>query len=95
MPVNPSAAWEASFPREVWERYVDRLGNLTWLEPALNRTVGNSDLQTKMDAYRQSRYRLSNVLPDQIGDEWTPAKLDARQSHLARRAVHLWRSDFA
>lgn len=79
----------------MWERYIDRLGNLTWLEPALNRNVGNGDLAIKLDAYRQSRYQLSNTLPDQIGDEWTPAKLDARQAQLARRAVHLWRADFA
>lgn len=95
LPANPSAAWEVSFPRESWERYIDRLGNLTWLEPTLNRNVGNAELATKLDAYRQSRYQLSNGLPDQIGAEWTPAKLEARQAQMARRAVHLWRADFA
>jgi len=95
LPANPSVDWEASFPREVWDRYVDRLGNLTWLEAALNRNVGNDDLSVKLVAYRQSRYQLSNTLPDQIGDEWTPAKLSERQLQLARRAAHLWRSDFA
>jgi hypothetical protein len=95
LPMNPSAEWEASFPREQWERYIDRLGNLTWLEPSLNRGIGNGDLEVKLGAYAQSRYALSNQLPDQIGDEWTPGKLDARQARLARRAVHLWRCDFA
>jgi hypothetical protein len=95
LPANPSAAWEVAFPRDVWERYIERLGNLTWLEATLNRNVGNAEFDVKIDAYRQSRYQLSKVLPDQIGDEWTPAKLDARQLHMARRAVHLWRSDFA
>jgi hypothetical protein len=94
LPVNPSAAWESSFPREVWERYIDRLGNLTWLEPALNRRVGNAELETKIAAYSESRYVLSNTLPDEVGTEWTPAKVDARQLQLARRAVHQWRSDF-
>ena len=42
----------------------------------------------------QSRYSVSNVLPDELGADWTPAKLDARQSQMARRAVHLWRADF-
>lgn len=95
LPMNPSAAWEVSFPRETWERYIDRLGNLTWLEPTLNRDVGNADLEAKIAAYRKSRYSLSNGLPDLVVDEWTPAKLDARQEQLARRAVHLWRADFA
>jgi hypothetical protein len=95
LPVNPSVAWEESFSSEVWERYVDRLGNLTWLEPALNRNIGNAQLDAKLLAYRQSRYQLSNVLPDQIGEHWTPEQLEARQARLAKRAVHVWRSDFA
>ena len=95
LPENPSAAWEAEFPRDSWQRSIDRLGNLTWLEPALNRQVGNADFPTKRDAYRQSRYQLSQSLPDSVGDEWTPARLDARQAQMARRAVHLWRADFA
>jgi hypothetical protein len=95
LPVNPSAAWEAAFPRDMWERYIDRLGNLTLLEPTLNRRVGNEELAIKLEAYAQSRYELSRTLPDQVGDQWTPGKLDARQGQMARRAVHLWRSDFA
>lgn len=94
LPENPSAAWEADFPRESWERSIDRLGNLTWLEPALNRQVGNADFPAKRDAYRQSRYEVTNGLPDSVGEEWTPARLEARQAQMARRAVHLWRVDF-
>lgn len=95
LPMNPSPPWETAFPREAWDRYVDRLGNLTWLEPSLNRSVGNADLPTKSEAYRQSRYALSAALPDLVGTEWTAAKLEARQAAMARRAVHLWRADFA
>jgi hypothetical protein len=95
LPENPSAAWEADFPRDTWEQSVYRLGNLTWLEPALNRRAANGDFAAKCDAYRESRYALSNTLPDATGDEWTPARLDARQDGMARRAVHLWRADLA
>ena len=94
LPENPSAAWEVDFPREAWERSVYRLGNLTWLEPALNRRVGCAEFSAKCDVYRESRYRLSSTLPDEAGEEWTPARLDARQERMARRAVHLWRADF-
>jgi hypothetical protein len=94
LPVNPTAVWEASFTRDTFERYIDRIGNLTWLEPTLNRTIGNADLQTKLDAYGRSRYTTSSALPGEIGDDWTPAKLDARQERMARRAAHLWRVDF-
>lgn len=94
LPMNPSAIWEDSFPREHWERYIDRIGNLTLLEPALNRKIGNLDFLAKRDAYGRSAYRLSLDLANSAGDEWTPEKLQARQQQLARRAVHLWRSDF-
>ena len=95
LPENPSAAWETDFPRDLWDRSVYRLGNLTWLEPALNRQVGNADFGAKRGAYRGSRYQLSASLPDEAGEEWTPARLDARQERMAQRAVHLWRADFA
>jgi len=95
LPANPTAAWEAAFPRDAWERYVDRLGNLTWLEASLNRRIGNADLPAKLEAYPQSRYELSRRIPDQIGAEWTPEKLEARQERMAKRAVQLWRCDFS
>jgi Protein of unknown function DUF262/Protein of unknown function (DUF1524) len=94
LPVNPTSEWDGDFAQEDWERSVERLGNLTWLEPALNRSVGNADLATKLVAYGKSRYALSRGLPDSIGDRWTPAKVDARQHLMAGRAVHVWRSDF-
>lgn len=95
LPVNPSSSWEASFPRDNWEQFIDRLGNLTWLEASLNRQVGNADFQAKLEAYQRSQYRLSSTLPDLIGDEWSPNKLEVRQLQMARRATHLWRADFA
>jgi hypothetical protein len=95
LPENPSAAWEADFPRETWERSVNRVGNLTWLEPALNRRVGNGDFAVKCEAYRSSAYALSRQMADTAGEAWTPARLDARQAQMARRAVHLWQADFA
>lgn len=94
LPENPSAAWEESFPPDTWERSIHRLGNLTWLEPSLNRRVGNAEFAAKRDAYRTSRYALSSCLPDEAGEEWTPARLDARQQRMADRALHLWRVNF-
>lgn len=95
LPQNPTGVWEPTFPRDAWERSIDRLGNLTWLEPAVNRALGNADIERKVEAYRASRYALTQRLPEVIGDAWTPARLEARQAAMARRAVHVWRSDFA
>jgi hypothetical protein len=94
LPANPSLVWEASFPRESWERYEDRIGNLTLLEPSINRGLANQDFEVKRAAYASSAYTITRQLAEQAGEDWGPAKLEARQRRLARRAVHIWRTDF-
>lgn len=94
LPENPSEIWEASFPRERWDVAAYRLGNLTLLEPALNRRVGNGDYSTKLTAYQQSAYTLTREIGVLAPQEWTPALLDERQRRLAQRAAHIWRADF-
>lgn len=95
LPENPGETWEGSFARERWEEAVDRLGNLTLLEPAANRRVGNGDYAAKLTAYRESVYAITRELASLAPQEWTPPLLDERQRRLAARAVRLWRSDFA
>ena len=95
LPENPVDAWEEDFPAERWEASVYRLGNLTLLEPAANRNVGNSVYTGKLDAYRNSIYALTRRLPEMAPERWTPELMDERQRRLAERAMHLWRSDFA
>ena len=95
LPENPVDAWEEDFPAERWEASVYRLGNLTLLEPAANRNVGNSVYTGKLDAYRNSAYALTRQLPEMAPERWTPELMDERQRRLSERAVHLWRSDFA
>ena len=83
------------FPAHLWETRVYRLGNLTLLEPPLNRRVGNTDYAEKVAAYGDSHYALTRAIPADAPLQWTPELLDSRQERLAARAVHLWRSDFA
>ena len=92
---NPSEAWSAMFPREQWEAGVYRVGNLTLLEAALNRSVGNGEYTDKLSAYAQSTYYITRDVVEIAPEHWTPELLEARQRRLAERAVHLWRSDFA
>ena len=95
LPENSADAWEEAFPAERWEASVYRLGNLTLLEPAANRNVGNSIYSGKLDTYRNSDYALTRQIPEIAPERWTPELMDERQRRLAERAVHLWRSDFA
>ena len=93
LPQNPGGAWGDDFPSEKWDAYIYRVGNLTLLEPALNREAGASGYDEKAALYAQSRYELTARLPDEAS-EWTPAHVDARGVRLAERATEIWRSDF-
>jgi len=95
LPENPTAEWETSFPREKWDAAVYRLGNLTLLEPSRNRRVANGIHPDKVGAYADSAYALAREVAEMAPTEWTPALLEERQLRLARRAVHVWRPDFA
>lgn len=95
LPENPSEDWEASFPRQYWDAAQYRLGNLTLLEPSLNREIGNGEYSQKLVAYQTSVYALTRAIPRFIPEEWTLNHLNNRQKRLADRAVHLWRADFA
>ncbi|MYF90762.1 MAG: HNH endonuclease, partial [Gemmatimonadetes bacterium] len=95
LPENPTEAWSETFAPERWEVSMYRLGNLTLLEAATNRTVGNAAYADKCAAYNKSSYVLTKKIPEIAPEQWTPELVDERQRQLAARAVHLWRSDFA
>lgn len=91
LPESPSSEWRQSFNDAQIEEMVYRIGNLTPLEPHLNRQAGNELYRIKQTLYQQSVYSLTkNVL----AEEWNPNTLATRQKHIAQRAVHIWRSDF-
>ncbi len=94
LPENPSAEWDELFPEEKWNEYIYRLGNLTLLEPSLNRQIGNRPYGEKLEGYARSRYRMTSALPELAPEVWTPQLVERRQRELAERAAHLWRSDF-
>jgi uncharacterized protein with ParB-like and HNH nuclease domain len=91
LPESPNSDWGQNFTDTQTEEMVYRLGNLTPLEPYLNRQVGNEVYSIKREVYQRSVYKLTqNVL----AEEWNPNTLATRQRHLAQRAVHIWKADF-
>ena len=94
LPENPSENWAALFPPERWASAIYRLGNLTLLEPDINRRIANLNYNEKKPTYTTSSYGLTRAIA-RIAPEWTPAFLQKRQMFMAQRAVHLWRVDFA
>jgi len=95
LPENPLESWSDCFDLERHDRFVYRLGNLTLLEPSLNRQVGNQAWSEKVLSYATSGYQMTQTLAAGGYAEWTSAALDLRQSQMAQRAVHIWRADFS
>jgi hypothetical protein len=95
LPENPTEAWDTCFERERHADFVYRVGNLTLLEPSLNRQVGNQLLAHKLPVYATSAYVLTQALATAGQEVWTPDTLNARQAKLAQRAAHVWKTDFS
>ncbi len=95
LPENPLESWDETFASDQWDAAIYRLGNLTLLEPSANRDLGNSAYEQKRTAYTISKYEITRTIPELAPEQWTPELLDERQRRFSRRAVHLWRSDFA
>jgi uncharacterized protein with ParB-like and HNH nuclease domain len=91
LPESPSDKWCDDFRDDEIELMTYRLGNLIPLEVNLNRQIGNQDYLDKQKIYQQSVYALARNI---VAEEWTPNTIAKRQEHLARRAVHIWKSDF-
>lgn len=91
LPESPGEIWRNTFSETQIENMVYRLGNLTPLESSLNRQIGNTNFEEKKLVYQRSKYVLTQ---DIEMAEWTPDTIASRQQRLARRAVHIWQSDF-
>jgi len=91
LPESPSEDWRQNFTDAQIEEMVYRLGNLTPLESSFNRDIGQKPYPIKRERYQQSVYALTQQV---MAEEWTPDAIASRQMNLARRAVHIWKSDF-
>ena len=95
LPQNPSGDWFDSFSAPEIDAATNRIGNMTLLEWALNRGVGNAPYMAKRAAYEESSCALTREAAQMAPEEWTFAIMENRQRHLAQRATQVWRSDFA
>ena len=94
LPENPSEAWTTVVPEQDWSKLIYRIGNLTLLEPRANRSIGNQLIDGKIGVFANSRYAMTRRIAEESPEEWNASSIDRRQDWMARRAVHLWRSDF-
>ena len=91
LPESPNDSWRNNFSDEEMEEMVYRIGNLTPLEPKLNRQIGNENYSTKREAYQKSSYTLTHNI---FAEDWTSNAIANRQERLSRRAAYIWKSNF-
>lgn len=89
LPVQLAAGWEA-FPENEYESYVDRLGNVTLLEPSKNRDLAQAEYLNKRSVYAESAYQLTKEVAQRYED-WAPESVNQRQRWMATEAVSIWR----
>jgi hypothetical protein len=75
------------------DRLIYRIGNMTPLETARNRDVGNGSYATKREVYRQSAFQITQDVAERY-EVWDEKKLESRQQSLARVATGIWKIDF-
>jgi hypothetical protein len=95
LPETPCDAWASMIEPERWDALSMRLGNLVLLESSYNREAGNRPYAEKLPIYRRSAYRSVAELISASPEAWTADSIAQRQTRMAERAVHVWRSDFA
>jgi Protein of unknown function DUF262/Protein of unknown function (DUF1524) len=88
LPENLGNSWEAIYSHDQHERFVNRLGNYTLLDPSRNRDLGNLPFPDKMAGYQQSGYKMTSRIS---ATEWTPDLIEARQREMAGWAATVWK----
>ncbi|MCP5425341.1 MAG: DUF262 domain-containing protein [Gammaproteobacteria bacterium] len=89
LPQSPQGGWEAFSDRDL-ENFVYRLGNMVMLEAGKNKAIANQPYADKRPVLQTSGLKLTFELAKE-NEDWTPARIDARQNKLARFATAVWR----
>jgi hypothetical protein len=92
LPENPSSDW-SYIEESKQDRLIYRLGNMTPLESAGNRDVGNGGYSLKRPIYGQSDFRITQAIAEHY-EIWDEHKIEARQKKMADVAAGIWRIDF-
>lgn len=89
LPENPNEGWSQFSDDEV-ERFVYRLGNMTLLQAAQNRELGNRPFTEKREVYRTSDFEITRKVAEE-NSHWGSERIATRQRWMAKQAVSIWR----
>lgn len=93
LPQNPGSVWEESFPINMQDEYIYRLGNYGLLEASINNKLdSNKSFADKLVEYKKSAYKLSNEYCNY--EKFDPGIIAKRQEQMAKTAKSIWKSAY-
>ena len=92
LPEHPGADWE-QFDDRQRDAFTYRLGNLTLLNTAANRDLGNAGFDEKRPVFEASELLATGKLAQDY-DVWTVDTIRERQNWMARQATGIWQVQF-
>ncbi|MCR9212653.1 MAG: DUF262 domain-containing HNH endonuclease family protein [Proteobacteria bacterium] len=89
LPENPDQNWPEFTDSDVINS-VYRIGNMALLESKINRDVGNSAFETKVELFKNSNMSMINDIIEKY-DSWDVEQINNRQISMAKAAKSIWR----
>lgn len=89
LPENPEEGWEHINERE-HEQLVYRLGNMTIMNAAQNRELGNSSFEIKKAVFAKSEFQITNKIQAE-NTFWNADRIATRQRWLSNQAINIWK----
>ena len=88
LPENPDDDW-GQFDEQQRDASTHRLGNMTLLESARNRELGNKGFADKRRVFGESEFAITQRLAQEF-DAWTMDRIRSRQGWMAKQATSIW-----
>lgn len=93
LPEHPTNEAWPDYNENTEQDFIHRLGNITLIEAALNRDIGNSAYAVKKKSYAKSVFAHTRKVAEDY-DAWNGDKIVARQNWLSKQIVALWRINY-
>ena len=89
--IFPENAEAPEWPgKDSMENFIWHIGNLTVLEPRLNREAGNSEYSVKQPIYQRSEVLMTNTIPTEYAT-WDQGQIVRRAKKLLPAIKEVWR----
>ncbi len=88
-PQRPNDAWKRKFGDD-WEKYVNKLGNLTLVERRLNSKMSNKPFEEKKKILRKRGREFFLNEEIQKYNDWTKQELENRHKDLTNRVLNIY-----